>query len=188
MKTPLLVSLLAAVMALPVHAAERFSLDTRHTFPIFEISHLGFSMQRGRFNKTDGKVMLDARSGTGSIDITIDTASIDMGLDEWDKHMRGEDFFNVEQYPTMTFKSDQVRFANGVPVAAEGTLTLLGVTRPVKLDISNYRCGPHLLNRKWTCGAEVTATLKRSEFGMLKYLPAVGNEVRIAIPVEAFRD
>lgn len=188
MRMTLTAILTAALLTTPAIAADSFSIDDRHTFPMFEINHMNFSQQRGRFNKTTGKVQLDAQAGTGKIDISIDTASIDMGLDEWDKHMKNEDFFNVDKHPTMTFSADAISFQNGAPVAADGTLTLLGVSKPVRLAIANYRCGLHLMNRKTVCGAEVTTTIKRSQFGMTKYIPFVGDEVKIVIPVEAFKD
>lgn len=181
-------TLMACLTAASAPAADSFNLDARHTYPIFEVNHMGFSQQRGRFNKTEGKVVLDAKAGSGKIDIRVDAASIDMGLDDWDKHMKGEDFFNVEKFPTMTFAADTVGFQNGIPVSAEGALTLLGVGKPVKLAIANYRCGIHLMNRKTVCGAEVSATIRRSEWGMTKYIPVVGDEVRIVIPVEAFKE
>lgn len=180
--------MLAVCLSFPTLAAESFTLDSRHTFPMFEVDHMGFSLQRGRFNKTTGMVTLDAAAQTGKVEISIDAASIDMGLPDWDKHMKNADFFNVEQHPTMTFTADIVRFEAGKPVAAEGRFTLLGVTRPLTLKIDNYRCGVHLMNRKAVCGAEVTARIKRSEFGMTKFIPFIGDEVRLVVPVEAFRD
>jgi len=188
MHKTLIATLLAGTTAVSAFAADSFTLDARHTFPIFEINHMGFSQQRGRFNKTEGKVTLDARAGTGKIDIVIDAGSIDMGLEDWDKHMKNADFFNVEKFPTMTFSADKLSFKDGAPVSAEGSLTLLGVSKPVKLAIANYRCGIHLMNRKPVCGAEVSTTIKRSDWGMMKYIPVVGDEVKIVIPVEAFKD
>jgi polyisoprenoid-binding protein YceI len=183
------VTLIAAVfLATPALAADNFNIDSRHTFPYFQISHMGFSQQTGRFNKATGKISLDAKAGKGSAQVNIDTASIDMGLDDWDKHMRGADFFNVEQFPAMTFNADSFSFENGKPVAAEGTLTLLGVSKPVKLAINNFNCGIHLMLRKEVCGANLSASIRRSDFGMTKYLPMVGDEVRIHIPIEAFKE
>ena len=178
----------AVVSVATAHAADTYSIDSRHTFPYFEVNHLGFSTQRGRFNKTEGRIMLDTAGRRGRIEVSIDTASVDMGLDDWDKHMRGEDFFNIATHPAMTFAATNVIYANETPVAAEGTLTLLGVSRPMKLEITNFRCGINFINRKQVCGAEVTARVRRSEFGMTKYLPAVGDEIRIVIPVEAFKE
>lgn len=184
----LAVGIIAAALAGSAVAAETFTLDTRHTFPVFEINHLGFSTQRGRFNKTEGKITLDRAAKSGSVEVKIDSASIDMGLDEWDKHMRGEDFFNVEKFPNMTFKSTKLMFDGDKLVGAEGDFTLLGVTRPVRLDVKGFACGTHPINKKALCGADISTTLKRSEFGMTKYLPGIGDTVVINIPVEAFKD
>jgi polyisoprenoid-binding protein YceI len=180
--------LLTFALATPALAADSYSIDSRHTFPVFEVNHLGFSTQRGRFNKTTGKISLDPVAKTGSVEVSIATDSIDMGLDEWDKHMKNPDFFDVEKHPAMTFKSDRFSFQDSKPVAAEGQLTLLGVTKPVKLAIANFRCGMHPIAKKQTCGADVSTTIKRSEWGMTKYVPLVSDEIRIHIPVEAFKD
>lgn len=169
-------------------AAETFTIDPRHTYPVFEINHLGFSTQRGRFNKTEGKIALDRSAKSGRVEVKIDTASIDMGLDEWDKHMRSDEFFDVEQFPTMNFKADKLAFDGDKPVAAEGTLTLLGVTKPVTLKIAGFTCGTHPINKKPLCAADISTIIKRSEWGMMKYVPAVSDEVKILIPVEAFKD
>jgi polyisoprenoid-binding protein YceI len=169
-------------------AADTYSIDSRHTYPVFEVNHLGFSTQRGRFNKTTGSITLDTAGRKGSVEVVIDTASIDMGLEDWDKHMKNEDFFNVEKYPTMTFKSDRFIFNKGKPVEVHGTLTLLGVERPVKLTVNHFHCGVHPINKKEVCGADLTTRIKRSDFGMTKFLPAVGDEIRILIPVEAFKE
>ena len=169
-------------------AADTYSIDSRHTFPVFEVNHLGFSTQRGRFNKTTGKVTLDAAAQKGSVEVAIDTASIDMGLEDWDKHMKNEDFFNVEKYPTMTFRSDRFIFKKGKPAEVHGTLTLLGVERPVQLKVEHFHCGVHPINKKEVCGADLTTRIKRSDFGMTKFLPAVGDDIAIRIPVEAFKD
>lgn len=186
MKTMLAAIAIAA--AVPAIAADSYSLDPRHTRPMFEINHLGFSTQHGRFGKAEGKVVLDVAARQGSIELAIDTASIDMGADDWNKHMKSEDFFNVEKFPAMTFKSAKLAFDGDKVVGAEGEFTLLGVTRPLKVAVANFRCAPHPMNKKPTCGADVSTTIRRSEFGMTKYVPAVADEVRIFVPVEAFKD
>lgn len=186
-KAGILAGALAAVAGSSV-AAETFTVDPRHTYPVFEINHLGFSTQRGRFNKTEGKITLDRNTRSGSVEIRIDSASIDMGLDEWDKHMRGDDFFDVERFPTMNFKAEKFTFDGDKPIAADGMLTLLGVTKPVALKIAGFTCGTHPINKKPLCAADISTAIKRSEWGMKKYLPAVSDEVKINIPVEAFRD
>jgi len=190
MKTHLTLLAGAAAFALSAAAlaADSYSIDSRHTYPVFEVNHLGFSTQRGRFNKTTGKITLDSAAKKGSVEVVIDTASIDMGLEEWDKHMKNEDFFHVEKHPTMTFKSDKFMFKEGKPSEVHGTLTLLGVEKPVKLNVIHFHCGVHPINKKEVCGADLTTRIKRSEFGMTKFLPAVGDDIFIRIPVEAFKD
>ncbi len=180
--------LLAALLASPVHAADSYTIDPTHTWPMFGVNHLGFSTQRGRFNKSSGKVTLDIAAKKGSIELVVETASIDMGFDKWNEHMKGQDFFRVVAFPTMRFVSDKITFEGDKPVAAEGELTLLGTTRPVTLTISGFNCGTHPMTRKPMCGADIATTIKRSEFGMTKFLGAVSDEVNIYSPVEAFKD
>lgn len=191
MKTTLVAPLLlalAAVTAPALAAPAGYTIDPNHTFPVFEVDHLGFSTQRGRFNKTSGRITLDTAARQGSVDVTIDATSIDMGFAKWNDNMRGENYFNTDAHPTITFKADRLVFDGERPVSAEGSLTMLGVTKPVTLSINRFRCAPHPLNKRETCGADVVATLKRSEFGMTKYIPSVGDEVRLLIAVEAFRE
>ncbi|BBI99065.1 polyisoprenoid-binding protein [Ferrigenium kumadai] len=179
---------LAALLAAPAYAADSYTVDPNHTWPLFEVNHLGFSTQRGRFNKSSGKITLDIAAKKGSVDLTIETASLDMGFEKWDEHMKGEDFFNVKYFPTIRFTSDKLVFDGDKVVAAEGRFSLLGVTKPMTLTVSNFRCAPHPMLKKQACGADVSATLKRSEFGMTKFVPAVSDEVKIYSPIEAFKD
>ncbi|HAF45526.1 MAG TPA: polyisoprenoid-binding protein [Gallionellaceae bacterium] len=186
--TRLITLLLAGSFAIPAHAADTYTIDPTHTWPMFEVSHLGFSTQRGRFDKSSGKVVLDTVAGTGHIELVIDTTSINMGFEEWNKHMRGPDFFSTVYFPTMTFTSDKIVFDGGKPVTASGELTLLGETRPITLTISDFKCGTHPMLRKAMCGANIATTIKRSDFGMKRFIPMVGDEVKIFSPVEAYKD
>lgn len=189
MKKSFAVAALASVLAAPAFAApERFAIDPTHTFPVFEVNHLGFSTQRGRFNKSSGHVILDREAKRGSVELTIDVASLDMGFELWDEHMADEGFFNTANYPTMTFKSNELVFDGDKVVRAEGTLTLLGRTQPVTLNVSNFNCRPHPMLKKEACGADISTTIQRSDFGMTKLLPAVGDTVRIYSPIEAIKE
>jgi polyisoprenoid-binding protein YceI len=178
----------AACAALPAVAADVYTLDPNHTFPSFEVNHAGFSTMRGRFNKTQGKVTLDMPAKSGSIEVSIDTASVDTGHAKRDADLRGEDFFNVAKYPAMTYKSTALKFDGDKVVSVTGELTLLGVTKPVTLTVANFRCGPNPFTKKPMCGADSTASIKRSEFGMKGGLPGVGDDIKIAIEVEAKQD
>lgn len=181
---------LAAGCSLSVSAlaADSYSVDPRHTFPGFEISHLGFSTQRGRFDETSGKVTLDPKSESGNIAIAIKTASINTGLAELEKHLRSEDFFDAARYPEITFTSDKLSFNKEQLVAADGNLTLHGVTKPVRLNVEHFHCGINPIAMKYVCGADASATIKRSDFGVDKYAPVLADEVKIVIQIEAIKD
>ena len=179
-------ALAAATMA-PAFAADTYKIDSFHTFPTFEVSHMGFSTQRGRFDKTSGTITLDRAAKTGSVELVIDVASLNMGFPVWNEHMAVEGFFNTAKYPTITFKSNKLVFEGDQVVGAEGDFTLLGVTKPIKLTVSNFKCGPNPMNKKEMCGADISTSIKRSDFGMTKYLPGIGDEVKLSSPVEAYK-
>ncbi len=179
---------LACALSLPALAQEAYTVDPAHTYPTFEVSHLGFSTQRGTFTRSSGRIVLDRAAKRGAIDIGIDAASLDTGHAKRDEALRGEDFFDVARHATISYRSTALKFDGEALTGADGELTLLGVTRPVALKVSAFKCGLHPLSRKQLCGADATATLRRSDFGMKAFLPAVGDDVRIAIQIEAFRD
>lgn len=179
--------LLAITCALPVWA-DNYTIDPTHTFPAFEIDHLGFSTQRGRFNLTRGKLMLDEDKKTGRVDISIDAASIDTGLTILEEQLRSEDFFDVKRYPTLQFSGDKFRFVEDRLVAVSGNLSLHGVSLPVTLNVTRYKCGLNVARLRKVCGADLSTTIKRNEYGISKGTPFVGDEVRITIQVEAVRD
>jgi polyisoprenoid-binding protein YceI len=188
MKTTVLALIIGSTVSFSAIAATSYTVDPRHTFPSFEISHLGFSIQRGRFDRTSGKIQLDPDKGTGSINIKVETATISTGLAELEKHLRGQDFLDAARYPHITFVSDKLTFNKDQLVAADGIMTLHGVSKPVHLAIDHFYCGMNLIAMKNTCGANATTTIKRSDFGVDKYVPKVGDEVNIAIQIEATKD
>ena len=183
--------ILAAALALSVPAFAApvtYNFDPTHTYPMLEISHFGFSFFRGVFMKTSGKVVLDTAAKTGSLDAKIETASINMGGPPLEKQLRSDSFFDVEKFPTMTYKSSKINF-NGDNVASiEGELTLLGVTKPVTLNVDYFKCAAHPFAKRPACGANATAAIKRSDFGMKYLLGPVGDDVKITIQVEAISE
>jgi polyisoprenoid-binding protein YceI len=168
-------------------APENYVIDNTHTYPRFEYSHFGYSTQSHRFTKTSGKIVIDRAARTGSIDVTIDTKSVDTGYALFNEHIQAEDFLDTARYPTITFKADRLRFEGDRLVAADGQLTIKGVTRPVTLTVTSFHCMPHPIAKKDACGANAVARVKRSEFNMGKHAPAVSDEVTIHVPVEAIR-
>lgn len=179
---------LAAVASTPALAApETYVVDGNHTFPRFSYSHFGYSTQLSRFNKTTGKVVLDKAAKTATVDMEIDARSVDTGSTIFDEHIQGEDFLDTARYPTATFQSTRVIFADDKPVAIEGKLTLKGVTRPVTLTVTSFQAMPHPMLKKDAIGANAWTVVKRSDFNAGKYAPNVGDEVRIDIAIEAIR-
>lgn len=178
----------ASTFAVPVFAADTYNIDPSHTFPVFEVNHLGYSVQHGRFNKTSGKITLDMAAKKGSVDLTIETTSLDMGFPLWDEHISAEGFLNTAKFPTITFKSNNLVFKDGKVVAAEGDFTLLGVTKPLTVTVSGFVCGDHPFTKKPMCGANIGGVIKRSEFGMTKYVPAISDDIKIHVPVEAYKN
>lgn len=167
---------------------ETFTVDPNHTYPAFEIGHFGYSTQRGRFNKTTGKITLDTAAKRGSADIAIDTGSVSTGHSKLEEHLRSEDFFNSAKYPQMTFKSNNFAFEGDKVKSAAGDLAINGVSRPVTLRAEYFNCAPHPMLKKKVCGAELTTTIKRSDFGIKTYLPALADDVLLRINVEAIKD
>lgn len=194
MKKPMvhaaLITALLGVSFVPTAQAapEKFVIDSAHTYPFFEINHLGWSTTRGLFRKVMGAATLDFAAKQGSAEIVIDAGSLDTADAKRDEHLRGEDFFDVAQYPSITFKSDKLSFQGDKLVKADGQLTLRGVTKPVTLTFVQFKCGEHPVYKKHYCGADATATLKRSDFGITAYSGAIGEEVKLLIQVEAARE
>jgi polyisoprenoid-binding protein YceI len=111
-----------------------------------------------------------------------------MGSRAWTVHVSGPGLFNIEQYPTMSFKSDKLQFEGGKVISADGQFTLLGVTKPIHLTVNHFSCGANPLNKRAMCAADITGILKRSDYGMTKYIPTVSDEIKINVPVEAYKD
>ena len=168
-------------------APEEFTIDPQHTYTTFEVNHLGISTQRGRFNDTSGKVIFDPQEGNNNIEIKINAGSVDTGNESMEKLLRSEDFFNTEKYPDILFRAHKVIFNNEKPESIEGELTLLGVTKPVTLNVLGYNCTRKPFLIRLTCGIDATTTIKRSEFGMNSFLSFVSDEVKLLIQAEAFK-
>lgn len=171
-----------------VTMAESYKIDPTHTYPNFTVNHLGFSTMHGQFAKTSGSLEYDKASGTGSVNIVIDASSIYTGLKKRDDHLRSPDFFNVIEFPEITFKSTSAKLSNDTG-KIEGDLTIMGVTKSVTLDVSKIHCGKHPFNPKLTevCGFDATTKVMRTDFGMKYGIPKIGNEIKISLEVEAVR-
>lgn len=184
------IALSALVGAAAAGAPVKYKIDSGHTYPSFEADHMGgLSTWRGKFNKTSGSIVLDREGQTGSLEVIIDTASIDFGHDKLNEHARSADMFDVQKYPQATYTGKLTKFSNGAPTEAEGTLTLHGVTRPVTLRIDRFLCKPHPMNKREVCGANATTAINREDFG-IAYGKQLGFDMKtpLTIQVEAVRE
>jgi polyisoprenoid-binding protein YceI len=181
-------ALLTLLLAAPASAQVSYTVDPEHTFPSFEFSHLGLSTHRGRFNRTSGKILLDWQRKTGKVDISIETASVDTGVDSLDELLRGQEFFDATRNPTVEFRSEQVVFEGERLVGVDGLLTIRGISRPVSLTVTHFKCGLNPAKLRRACGADAEASVRRSEFGMPKFLPFIGDELKLRIQVEALQE
>lgn len=169
-------------------APENYTLDPTHTYLHFGISHLGFSTMHGRFDQSSGRFSIDQAAKTASVNVVIEASSINTGLQKRDEHLRSPDFMNVVEFPVVTYQSTTVKFKGDKPVMVEGNLTLLGVTKPVILTITSFKCGANPMNKRAMCGMDAVGTMKRSDFGMTYALPGVGDELKLTIEAEGYKD
>ena len=169
-RKPLPQFLLAAALSLSaaatVAAPAVYEIDPAHTFPSFEADHMGISVWRGKFNRSSGQITLDRQAQTGSVDVVIDTTSIDYGRDEMNEHARNDTLLDTAKFPQATYKGTLVDFRDGAPTRVKGELTLHGVTRPVDLTIRRFKCIPHPLNKRELCGADAYGDFQRDAFGI----------------------
>ena len=182
----LIVALIAAVST-SAFAADTYAIDPGHTYPSFEADHMGVSILRGKFNKSSGTIVLDRAAKTGTIDITIDAASLDFGHDKLNTHAKGPDMFDVAKFPTATYKSKSITFKDDVPVSVDGELTLHGITKPVTLAINKFKCIMHPMLKREVCGADASTEFSRSDFGISYGTPMLAPGVKLKIEVEAIK-
>ena len=171
--------------AFSAQAADTYKLDPSHTSVVFIVNHLGFSNFQGRFGGASGELTLDRENpSASSATITIDLNQIDSGVEALDNHMKTADFFNVEEFPTATFKSTSVELVGEKSATVTGKLTLLGETKPLVLDVTLTGEGQHPMTGDQVVGFSATGTVTRSEYGMTYLVPGVGDDVALQISSE----
>lgn len=181
-----LAAALAAASTLAVAAPVTYRIDPTHTDVIASWSHLGFSNPIAHFGQVDGSITYDPQNVAASkVEVTIPLAGMNSHVPAFDEHLRKKELFDVENFPTITFRSTKVEAAGEGRLRVTGELTVKGVTRPSVLDVTLNKIGEHPMNKRATIGFDATTTLKRSEFGIAYAVPAVSDEVRIRITTEA---
>jgi polyisoprenoid-binding protein YceI len=169
-----------------LHAAPiTYTLDPGHTMVLFSWSHFGFSNPTADLGGVQGTLVYDAAAPTkATVDVTLPLSALDTHVPALDEHLKKPDFFDAEKYPTVTFKSTKVAVAGKDKLKVTGDLTVHGVTKPVILDVTVNKVGEHPMLKAPAAGFNATATIKRSDFGIGAYVPAVSDEIKIAITTE----
>jgi polyisoprenoid-binding protein YceI len=195
MRTPLL-SVLATglLMACPALAqtiatrnpdrieAGAYDIDPAHTQVNFQVSHLGFTTFRGRFDETSGTLQLDSKKpSASSLEVTVQTSSVDTPVAKLNEELKGAQWLDAQKFPQITFKSTRVQITGPHEAKVTGDLTLHGVTRPLTLAVSLHGGGDDPIAKKYTVGFELSGKILRSDYGVKTYLPLIGDEVGLII-------
>lgn len=184
-------SSIAALAALACYAsgafaaAETYKVDPVHSSVIYKIRHMNVTNHYGRFNDLQGTITMDeAAPESGSINLEIKADSFDSGNPKRDQHIKGPDFLNVAQFPTITFKSTSLKKTGDKTLDVTGDLTLHGVTKPIsaKMEIIGKGKGPR---GGEIAGGEATFTIKRSDFGMGQMQGPLGDDIGVIVGIEA---
>lgn len=179
------------VAGFTAQAADTFNVDPAHTNVIFSVNHLGYSNMFGQFNKIGGEFVFDEQDISKSkVNVVVDTASVDTDHQKRDDHLRSPDFFNASEFPEMTFTSKSIEKTGENTGKINGELTMLGVSRPISLDVTFNKKAPHPLpqyNGVLVAGFSARGSVKRSDFGMKFGVPNLGDEITFFIEVEGHK-
>jgi polyisoprenoid-binding protein YceI len=162
-----------------------YQLDAGHTMVLFTWNHFGYSNPTANLGLGEGTLVFDEQHpAQASVQVTLPLSNLDTHVPALDKHLKEGDFFNADKFPTVTFKSTKVQPLGGHKFKVTGDLTVHGVTKPVVLDATLNKVGPHPMMKVQAIGFDATATIKRSDFGVGAYVPAVSDEIKIHITTE----
>ncbi len=186
MLKPLIVSAALLLAGNAFAAPVSYKIDPNHTNVVASWNHFGFSHPAASFNNVEGVIVYDADDvAASSVEVTLPLSGLDSGVPDLDEHLRSSDFFDAGKHPTITFNSTKVEAAGENKLRVTGDLTVHGVTRPAVLDVTLNKTGEHPLGKRAAIGFDATTTIKRSEFGIGKFVPNVSDEIGIRITTEA---
>lgn len=175
--------------AAPALAEDKYNFDKSHTRILFFISHLGFSETVGDFTDYDGWFIFNEQEPAKSmVDVTLKPAGIHTVSPKLDEHLQSADFFNTAKYPTIHFVSKSIKVTGAKTGEITGDLTILGVTKPVTLNVTFNKADFFPMTGNYVAGFSAKTTIKRSDFGMNYSIPMVGDEVRVEIYTEGIHE
>ncbi|HTM28476.1 MAG TPA: YceI family protein [Rhodanobacter sp.] len=179
-----LAGLLGAAVSVQA-APATYKLDPAHTMVLFSWNHFGYSNPTANFGLGEGTLVFDEQHpANSSVEVTLPLANLDSHVPALDEHLKKPDFLDAGKYPTVTFKSTAVESLGGNKFKVTGDLTVHGMTRPVVLDATLNKVGPHPMSKAPSIGFDATASIKRSDFGVGAYVPNVSDELSIRITTE----
>ena len=165
--------------------SNQWQIDPPHSSAQFAVKHMGISTVRGTFTKVSGTVHYDpADTKNDSVEVNIDAASVDSRVDMRDNDLRSDHFFDVQKYPTITFKATRIEAAGPEKLKVTGDLTIRGITKPVTLDVDGPSKPVNDQHGRLHMGVSATTTVNRTDFGMTGYQGMVGNEAVLTIDAE----
>ncbi|MBL4854097.1 MAG: YceI family protein [Robiginitomaculum sp.] len=166
-----------------------YTMDKTHGYVTFSYSHFGLSNPQLRFRDIDATLVLDADVPENSqLNVVIDAASIDSGVDVFDEHLNSPDWFNTAKHGKITFKATGFTRSSAAAGTMSGDLTIMGITKPLTLDVTLLAAKLHPFTKVPAIGIEARGTLKRSDFGLGNYAPGVTDKVDLLISAEFHKD
>ena len=177
---------LLAVAGTAAAAPATYTLDPGHTMVLFSWNHFGFSNPTANLGQVEGTLVYDEKDPSkATVEATLPLSGLDSFVPKLDEHLKSADFLDAAKYPNVTFKSTKVTPAGKGKLKVVGDLTVHGVTKPVTLDVTLNKIGPHPMMKVQTVGFDATTTIKRSDFGVGAYVPNVSDEIKVRITTEA---
>lgn len=185
MRKTFLVAALFAFAGSAFAAPVTYKLDPAHTDVIAQWSHFGFSNPSAHFGNADGTLVYDADNvAASSVNVTLPLSGLNGFTAKFDEHLRSADLFDAAKFPSASFKSSKVEDLGGGKLKVSGELTIKDITKPVVLDVTLNKVGENM-QKQPAIGFDASTEIKRSDFGLGLYAPAVSDEVKIRITTEA---
>jgi polyisoprenoid-binding protein YceI len=182
----LILPIALALFSFSANAADTYKFDPHHTSVVWTANHFGFSNPSGKFSEVEGELTLDEKNPAKSqVNVVIKMVNLFTGYSNFDNHLKGSDFFNVDKFSTATFTSKKVTITGKNTAKIVGDLTLVGVTKSITLNAKLNKIDINPISQKRTAGFTATALIKRSDFGIDYAIPSVGDNVKLLIEAEA---
>jgi polyisoprenoid-binding protein YceI len=182
-----IVALAAATLPASLGAADVYTAEPAHSFALFTVGHMGISNVWGRFDKIAGTVTVDADAGKNAVSVEVQADSVDTGNGMRDNHLKGPDFFNAKQFPTLTFTSTSWKATGATTAEVTGDLTIHGVAKPITVTVTKVGEGDNPMMKVHGVGYTTTFTIDRKDYQVLGVPGGVGDQVTITVALEAYK-